>query len=63
MDNKIILNQSDCYKECNDVNCDAENPHSIFGSCDYDGTIKLKDLKAESDRVLVKLEIDISHVD
>ena len=63
MDNKIILNQSHCFKKCNDVNCDAENPHSIFGSCDYDGTIKLKDLNEKSDKVLAILEIEISHVD
>ena len=61
--NNIILNQSGCYKECNNINCDATTEYSIFGYCDFEGTIYLKTLKEEADKISITLEIDISEVD
>ena len=63
MSNKVILKQSNCYKNCNDVNCDATTPNSIFGLCDFNGTINLISLKEESGKIVMILEIDISNVD
>ena len=63
MSNKVILKQSNCYKNCNDVNCDATTPNSIFGLCDFNGTINLISLKEESGKIAIILEIDISNVD
>ena len=61
--NHIILNQSGCYKECNNINCDATTEYSIFGYCDFEGTIYLKTLKEEAHKISITLEIDISEVD
>ena len=62
MNSKIILKESNCYRKCNDVNCDAVTPDSIFGDCDFNGTINLKSLKEEQDKISMILEIDISEV-
>ena len=64
MSNKVSLKQSNCYRNCNDVNCDAITPDSIFGDCDFNGTINLISLKQDSDKkISMILEIDISKVD
>ena len=61
--NNIFLNQSGCYRECNNITCDATTEYSIFGYCDFEGTIYLKALKEEPDKIAMTLEIDISQVD
>ena len=68
MNDKIILNHADCNKKCHNVNYSQRHnmelsPYSIFGNCDFEGTIYLKTLIEKSDNITVTLEIDISEVD
>ena len=65
--NNIVLNQSDCYKSCNNVSCDAATTEygdgiTEFVDCDFDGTINLKSLKEDSEKISMTLEINISEV-
>ena len=68
MNDKIILNHSDCNKKCHNVNYSQRlnmelSPYFIFGNCGFEGTIYLKTLKEKSDKIIMTLEIDISEVD
>ena len=55
--NNIILNQSDCYKSCNNVSCDAATTEygdgiTEFVDCEFDGTIYIKTLNEGSEKII-----------